>query len=383
MNRHLLGGLNPDQFLSEYWQKRPLLVRGAIPNFNDPLSPEELAGLACEAEVESRLVSNQNNRWHLRHGPFTDPDFLDLPENDWTLLVQDVEKHLPKLNHLLEPFRFIPDWRVDDLMVSYAATHGSVGPHVDEYDVFLLQGMGRRRWQIGVPSEAEDDLLADTELRILANFCPTQEWVLESGDMLYLPPRLPHHGIALEPCLGYSVGFRAPSHQELLSGFMDFMLDRVGSRTRYRDPDLPLQDNPGQITAATLDQIKTILDRYLHPDERAMERWFGRFVTEPKHSIQVNPEPEAPNILQVHLEQGGHIEHNPGSRFAYMKRRTVTYLYVDGLEFVLEPETAFLAPLLCQHRVLTVTQLDLIRRHPRAMAILTDLLTEGYLVMYE
>ena len=383
MNRHLLGGLNPDQFLSEYWQKRPLLVRGAIPDFKDPLSPEELAGLACEPEVESRLVLADNSRWDLRHGPFTDSDFLNLPKNDWTLLVQDVEKHLPSLNDLLEPFRFIPDWRVDDLMISYAATQGSVGPHIDEYDVFLLQGMGRRRWQIGAPSETEEELLSDTDLRILANFSPTQEWVLEPGDMLYLPPRIPHHGVALEPCLGYSLGFRAPSHQELLSGFMDFMLDRVGSHARYRDPPFTLPDNPGEITAAVLEQIKTLLDRYLQTDERAMERWFGRFITEPKHSLAADPAPEAPDILSTHLQQGGHVEHNPGSRFAYMKRGTVTYLYVDGIEFVLEPDTAFLAPLLCQYKVLSTAQLDLVLKHPHAMAILNSLLSQGYLVLYE
>ena len=170
----VLGELSPAQFLAEYWQKQPLLVRGAWPGFQDPLTPEELAGLACEEGVESRLVLEQGGEkpWEVRHGPFVDDDFLKLPDSHWTLLVQDVEKHIADLAALLEPFRFIPDWRIDDLMISYAPPAGTVGPHVDDYDVFLLQGQGRRRWQISRRPVEPDNCLPDTELRILREFVP-------------------------------------------------------------------------------------------------------------------------------------------------------------------------------------------------------------------
>lgn len=213
----LLGGLSAAQFLREYWQKQPLLIRKAMPHWRDPLSPEELAGLACEPGVEARLVLQRAGvgPWSVRHGPFSEADFLTLPETHWTLLVQDAEKQAPALlGDFLEPFRFIPDWRCDDLMISYAPTDGSVGPHWDQYDVFLLQGKGRRRWQISTQPLQPDNLLPDTELRILCDFTPEQEWLLEPGDMLYLPPRVAHHGVAVEPCLTYSIGWRAPAYRE-------------------------------------------------------------------------------------------------------------------------------------------------------------------------
>ncbi|MCB1815595.1 MAG: cupin domain-containing protein, partial [Candidatus Competibacteraceae bacterium] len=172
------------QFLAEYWQQKPLLVRAAWPAFSNPISPEELAGLACEDEVCARLVRQSKQRWQVRHGPFKETDFTRLPAKRWTVLVPDMEKHLPDLRSILEPFRFIPDWRIDDLMISYAAEQGSVGPHVDEYDVFLLQGLGRRRWQIDTRPVAPDNYQADSELRILQHFEAESEWILEPGDML-------------------------------------------------------------------------------------------------------------------------------------------------------------------------------------------------------
>jgi len=380
MNNPLLGNLSPEQFLKQHWQKQALLVRSALPDFSDPLSPEELAGLACEQEVESRLVLEQNGAWNLRHGPFNDEDFPSLPETHWTLLVQDMEKHLPELSKLLEPFRFIPDWRIDDLMIGYATAQGSAGPHRDNYDVFLLQGKGRRRWQIG---NADDALLPDTELRILANFFPTEEWILEPGDLLYLPPHVPHYGVALEPCMTYSIGFRAPSHQDLVSSFMDFLLDQIDSDIRYQDPELSLQDNPGKLTDTALDQIKTILKRYLHTEDQQVERWFGRYITEPKPQFAAEAASLSLADLKIHAHNGGNLEHNPGSRFAYRQHATTRYLYVDGQEFMLTSDTAFLAPLLCRHRVLTPALLEPALRHPQALALLQELLEQGCLVIYE
>ena len=192
----LLGGLTAREFLRDYWQRKPLLIRQAIPDFQNPLEPDELAGLSLEEEIESRLIIGQDRTWELRRGPLPEDTFAGLPERDWTLLVQSVDQFVPEVDEVLEPFRFLPSWRVDDVMISYAAPGGGVGPHYDHYDVFLLQGHGRRRWRIGQPCTADSPLIDGLELKILADFQQTDEWVLEPGDMLYLPPGIAHYGIA-------------------------------------------------------------------------------------------------------------------------------------------------------------------------------------------
>lgn len=388
MGLKLLGGLSVARFLGDYWQKKPLLVRGAWPGLQDPLSPEDLAGLACEEEVESRLVLEQGGArpWDLRRGPFSERDFLALPDSHWSLLVQDVEKHMPALSELIEPFRFIPDWRIDDLMISYAPIHGSVGPHTDDYDVFLLQAMGRRRWQIGAGPITEAELLPDTELRILRYFTPDQEWVLERGDLLYLPPRIGHYGVALEPCMTYSIGFRAPSERELLEGFLDFVGERVEADARYHDPDLAAQANPGLIAADALTTVQRLLQQRLAFDDETIARWFGRFTTTPKPPFGAEPleEPLSVAELEAHLREGGVVERNPGSRFAYIERGPeLTLLFIDGQEFALGAEVAWLAPLLCRRRTFTRAQLGRALRQAEAGALLLDLVNEGWLVIYE
>jgi 50S ribosomal protein L16 3-hydroxylase len=196
--------LTPAGFLREYWQKEPLLLRTAFPDFEPQLDPDDIAGLACDEHAESRLIAGSfaEGSWTLRHGPFDEGDFAALPARDWTLLVQDVEKHYPPLRRLLARFDFLPDWRIDDLMVSVAGPGGSVGPHVDQYDVFLLQAAGRRRWQIA--RSFDPALLPGCELNVLRRFEPELEWDLQPGDVLYLPPGVAHHGIALEPRRGPS-----------------------------------------------------------------------------------------------------------------------------------------------------------------------------------
>jgi len=382
----LLGGLSPAQFIAQYWQKQPLLIRNAWPGFQDPFTPEQIAGLACESEVEARLVQEIQGRWQVRHSPFQEQDFLALPETHWTLLVQDAEKHAPDLVALLEPFRFIPDWRIDDLMISYAPQFGSVGPHVDDYDVFLLQGQGQRRWQISSQSVATDNLLPDSELRILRDFCAEQEWVLESGDMLYLPPRIAHYGVALEPCLTYSIGFRAPTHAVLVSSFADFVLEHIDPDALYADPDLSIQDNPGEITSATVAKSKQLLTRYLSCADDGIADWLGCHVTEPKPLFGASHDESTPLSameLQAYLDKDGVLERNPGSRFAYITRGEQAKLFIDGQVFNLSAELAFAAPLLCRHQVLTKAILTPVIRHSAAFDLLLELVNEGFWVIYE
>ena len=353
----LLGGLSPQQFLEEYWQKKPLLVRGAFPDWENPLTPEELAGLACEAGVESRLVLEKGGRhpWEVRHGPFDEAEFADFPESHWTLLVQDVDKHVPELADLLEAFRFVPDWRIDDLMISYAPSDGSVGPHVDAYDVFLLQGLGERRWQIS--DTYTDECIADVELRILREFTTEQEWTLHPGDMLYLPPGVAHYGVAMNDCMTYSIGFRAPSRQELIHGFLDDVLAGIDSQTRYADPDLPLQSDAAMLTDQSLKKLRSFLIEGLPLDEDSLNRWLGRYLSEPKEGF----EPYAAEITAdtQHFVRRWTTERvllrNSACRFLLMDAKDGHRLiFVNGQEYPVLPRLATAASRLCNQRLLDI-----------------------------
>ena len=287
----LLGGLTPTQFLTEYWQKKPLLIKQAIPDFSGLLSPEELAGLACEDEVQSRIVQQKGEKWLLKNGPFDDKDFSKLPNKDWTLLVQSVNHYLPEASELLQRFDFIPHARLDDLMVSYAPNGGGVGPHFDSYDVFLLQGQGKRLWRI---SEQTDlSLIEGAPLRILKNFDTSQEWLLEAGDMLYLPPQIAHWGIAVsnsgEDCMTYSVGFRAPKNQELATEFLGFMQDKLAQEKLhltgiYQDADLTLQNHPAEISHDMISKVSENLQKIKWADNDVAQ-FLGSYLSEPKADV--------------------------------------------------------------------------------------------------
>lgn len=294
--RQILGAITPNQFLAEYWQKKPLLIKNAIPNFQGLLSPEELAGLACEADVQSRIVEEINGTWHASHGPFDDEDFARLPEQPdpahrWTLLVQSVNHFLPEASQLLQQFDFIPHARLDDLMVSYAPDGGGVGPHFDSYDVFLLQGQGKRLWRI---SEQTDlSLVAGAPLRILKNFDTAQEWLLEPGDMLYLPPHLAHWGIAVSDgvvdCMTYSIGFRAPKNQELATEFLGYMQDKLNQDAinitgMYQDADLNLQEHPAEIGQDMIAKVSAIL-KNIHWSDQDVGDFLGTYLSEPKLDV--------------------------------------------------------------------------------------------------
>lgn len=276
-----LGGRDPADFLAQHWQKRPLLIRRAVPGWTSPLSPDELAGLACEADVESRIVSRRRGRWEVRHGPFDEADFAALPKRDWTLLVQGVDRWVEAAAALRRRFRFVPDWRVDDVMVSYAPPGGGVGAHVDAYDVFLLQGMGRRRWRIGDRRLDDPQWLPDQPLKLLAGFVAAEEHVLDPGDMLYLPPGWAHDGIAEDECLTFSIGFRAPSTAELAGRFAMALSERFGEADRYADPDLAPSADPGRITPEAVAKVQALLRARLD-DSAFVAGWLGTLVTEPK-----------------------------------------------------------------------------------------------------
>ncbi|WP_233881368.1 ribosomal protein uL16 3-hydroxylase [Paraburkholderia flagellata] len=301
----LLGGLTPAQFMRKYWQKKPLLIRQAIPDIEAPLSRDELFALADSDDVESRLVTHFRRRWALEHGPFS-PDELPTPRTrQWTLLVQGADLHDDRARALLERFRFAPDARLDDLMISYASDGGGVGPHFDSYDVFLLQVHGKRRWRIG--AQRDLSLHEGLPLKILANFEPEEEWVLEPGDMLYLPPHIAHDGIAEGECMTCSIGFRSPSTNELTSQFLYWLAERGANDdnvkpTLYRDPDQPAVAHPAQLPPALVERVGGVLAK-VRWNDADVSSFVGSWLSEPKANVVFdapeNPLDEARFVAQA------------------------------------------------------------------------------------
>ena len=343
----LLGGITAREFLRDYWQKKPLLIRQAIPDFESPIDADELAGLALEEEVESRLVIEHGGRpWELRRGPFAEDAFSTLPEREWTLLVQAVDQFVPEVAELLEQFRFLPSWRIDDVMISFAAPGGSVGPHFDNYDVFLLQAQGKRNWKIGQMCSSESPLLQHADLRILAEFEESAEWVLEPGDMLYLPPRLAHFGIAEDDCMTYSVGFRAPSAAEVLTHFTDFLSQYLTDEERYTDADAQPVSDPHQIQSDALDRLKSLLAEHMS-DERMLLTWFGQFMTEPRYPELVAGEELGEDDFLNSLQDGAILVRNPSARLAWSEVDDDVLLFASGQSRYLPGKLRELLKLVC------------------------------------
>ena len=347
------GPMSDAQFLRRHWQKRPLLVRGAFPGFTDPLSVAEVLALAQSGDAESRVVRRSGKTWSLAHGPFTRHELARRPRRNWTVLVQDTNHFSDRAAALLERFRFVPRARVDDLMVSYAVPGGSVGPHVDSYDVFLIQGLGRRRWRIS--RQRDLDFVPGVDLKILARFRAQQEWVLEPGDMLYLPPGVAHHGIAESECLTWSVGFRAPSDAEFAAGFLDYLGERLAPPGRYTDPGLEPARRPAAIPEALLAHVQKTL-RTIRWGPREASDFAGRYLSEPKAHVYFTPPPRP--LARARFEAAAR------HRGITLDRRT-RLLYAGGLIFINGESLA--APVACRawlHKLADAGRLERIAPAP-------------------
>jgi 50S ribosomal protein L16 3-hydroxylase len=345
-----LEDFDSDSFLRDYWQKKPLLIRNAWKPWRNPLDPDELAGLACEEAVESRLVVKKGDIWELEHGPFAEVRFSRLGKQGWTLLVQAVDQYVPEVAALLEPFRFVPNWRIDDVMVSYAADGGGVGPHFDQYDVFLVQGLGKRRWRIGGHCNRTSKLLDHDDLRLLAEFEAVEEWILEPGDILYVPPGIAHEGVAVgDGCMTYSIGFRAPSRADLILGWSEHLLAEMAEDDRYSDPDLRVQDNPGEIGAEALAKLHAMVGEKLL-DRDSFARWFGLYSSAPKYpDLDWRPNhPIGIEALRERLVHDPGLRRNPASRFSFVRQAGGSLLlFADGECFECTGEMGDFAELLC------------------------------------
>lgn len=325
-NHTVLGSLSTETFLRKYWQKKPLLIRQAIPDMQPVLSREALFALAAQDDVESRLISQTSTRWRMEHGPI-----VNLPstrKKQWTLLVQGVDLHDDRAADLLRQFRFIPDARLDDLMISYASDQGGVGAHFDSYDVFLLQAQGQRRWRIGAQQDLT--LKAGFPLKVLENFHPEQEFVLDPGDMLYLPPHYAHEGVAMGECMTYSIGFRAPSWQELGQALLQYKEDTLELTGRYTDRGLTPTNKPAQINDDLFEKISIELQRISFSKED-LHIFLGEYLSSPKASVTFEvPTRKVTSKTFLGMLQKTGIKLHRKTRMLYRGK----YLFVNGESFL-------------------------------------------------
>ncbi|GLS27466.1 cupin domain-containing protein [Marinibactrum halimedae] len=372
-----LGHLTVNEFLESYWQQKPVLLRGVFPEFQSPdfkplITANELAGLALEEDIESRIIlekgnlkqtgseKNKSTPWALHCGPFEESIFAQLPESHWTLLVQAVDHYSSDIAQLLERFHFIPSWRLDDMMISYAADGGSVGPHYDQYDVFLLQAEGKRRWKIGPTYDEHAPKVDNTPLHILKDFQVDEEWLVEPGDVLYVPPQYGHWGVAEGECLTYSVGFRAPSAEEILAGLGDHIGASLSESQRFSDAKRPATQTPGVITSEDVQRIQQLALKLINNPE-AIAQWLGYEMTHPKYGApEITQDYQEQDILELILN--GNLEKNTAARFAYLEDELTSdqvssaglaSLFVDGESYTC---SKVLAQLLCD---LPFTQLSI------------------------
>ncbi|MDY6921787.1 MAG: cupin domain-containing protein [Pseudomonadota bacterium] len=382
----VLGGRSAEQFLTEFWQQQPLLVRDAFPDLGSLLNPDELAGLALDDTVESRIIIERSPiDWELRHGPFNEKTFKNLPRTHWTLLIQALDHQVPAVADLLGAFDFIPSWRLDDIMASFAPVGGSVGPHFDDYDVFLIQASGQRRWQIGQHCDDSSELLPELPVRVLQRFEPTQEWLLNPGDMLYLPPGLAHYGVAENDCITLSVGFRAPSEPEILDDFAHFLLPRLKDSARYQDQELALQSNPGWISPAAVTRMSSILLQ-LVSDQDQVSQWMGEYFSRTKYDQ--NPEPPEDDYLDTEVLDLLHanlsVRREESSRLLYTgDAHRPQRLFVNGETLPIPPMTHSMVLYLCKNRHYNPVNLAMFCETQENLRLLTQLLNSGVLYIEE
>ncbi len=352
----LLGTLSPQQFIDTVWQQQPLLVRAALPSVAGVIDGNDLCGIACETEGEARLILTdaQQTGWQCEQGPFKAKRFKTLPPSHWTLLVQSVDQWIPEIQALLAQFDFLPRWRLDDIMISYATDGGGVGPHFDYYDVFLLQASGKRRWQVGQRCDESSALRDNDKIRLLKDFHTEADYTLAAGDMLYLPAGVAHWGTAVgDDCITISIGFRAASHKEIVQAALENIAETLPGNLRYRDTAASIDSDAFHINNSAVDNLMTIWKTLSEDDIRAaLAQALGELATEPRNTEREEPE-DTLDMKQLAkklaAKNGLAVEHHPGSRFAYhLLDEENADLYVDGGMLCTTPA---LAQAICHGRI--------------------------------
>jgi len=371
-----LNNLTRQQFLDKYWQKKPLLIRQGLTNFEDPITPDELAGLAMEEQIESRLVSQTNGQWSAEHGPFD--DYSHLGETNWSLLIQGVDHWDENVDALLSEFRFLPNWRIDDVMVSYATPGGGVGPHVDNYDVFLIQGSGKRHWQVG-SNEALKEVIADQALLHVEEFEPIIDVELNPGDILYVPPGFPHKGTAIEPSMTFSIGYRTIAKSNLLSGLADYLIDNQLGKEMVIDPERKATDTPGLIDETDFKNLTNSLQDMLS-DPILLTDFYGKSLSSAKHELAIDEEVvpfDRQEVLDI-LEQQP-LKRLGGLRCLYLAHESVLdSVYINGEKYTLNETLSDPLRLLADTQVLTKELLSPWLKEPEFISLLIELVNLGY-----
>jgi len=380
----VLGGLTIEEFFRDYWQKKPLFVKNAFQDFVDPMSPDEIAGLSCEDGVPSRFVFEERN-WELKCGPFADKDFANLPEKKWVLLVNDVEKFMPQMRVLSDPFNFIPEWRMDDLQVSYAVDQGTVGAHWDDYDVFLIQGMGKKKWQISYDEVSENDFVAGLPIRLIEKFNVHEEWIVEPGDLLYLPPRIGHFGVAIGESMTWSVGFRAPKHREMIHDFVEDIIQFTGADERYSDADLLPRELSTELNDDDIDRVMKVIQEGLSNNRDLVADWFGRFMSECKEGQEPETLDEefSTDEVQGLLEDGADIERVPTVSLYFRETVDEVVMYANGECFALDKKHTKLVQFLCENRQYSPGKMLQFMKDEVAAEFVVDLVNQGILAFFD
>lgn len=317
MSQYTLNNVNPNEFIKQYWQKKPVILKNAIRGFIDPVDENDLAALAQEDVMDSRIISRRDEQWTMTQGPFK--EFEPYCKNQWTLLVQGVEHLIQETQPLLDLFNFIPNWRIDDLMISYSVANAGVGPHVDQYDVFIIQGKGKRRWQVGNQGDYRS-VHPHPKLTQIEEFEPIIDDILEAGDIIYIPPGFPHNGVALEDCLNYSIGFRAPDQRQLFENIADAMLESGFVGARYQDPNLTVRQNAAQINATEIAATRDLLKRWI--DSYEYDTFFARIASYNQVDSQAYVPEESYSAEEItnHLDQGGRLNRLGGVKPVYLEK---------------------------------------------------------------
>lgn len=372
-----INNLCEQEFLNQYWQKKPLLIKQGFTDFQDPIEAEELAGLAMEESIESRIVTNHNDDWQAYQGPFE--DFEKLTEQHATLLVQAVDHWHSDAAQLLQPFRFIPNWRIDDLMISYSTPKGGVGPHLDQYDVFIIQGEGKRHWRVGLPDPTLKQFAQNKKLLQVEQFEAVIDCILEPGDILYIPPGCPHEGYAIENALNYSVGFRAPNQQDLFSSFADHVIDTDSGQKRYTDHTLALRDSKGELLQSETDKVKTLMQALLNNDE-LFKHWLGNTLSQAKHEMDLAPLEEPITCEQMSdfiANNAEEFERLGGVRAIYQQLEDALLLSINGENYPLPLCDLNAVKLLTDHDYVNTDDLNAAQPSLVFIQTFTTLVNEG------
>lgn len=383
MSKDVFGSISTESFLQDHWQQKALCVRNAFDTPALSFDAGELAGIALDTEAPARLIIEHGEKpWQVKQGPFTESDFTSLPKTNWTLLVNDIETYLPELQEYLKAFRFIPDWRIDDLMISFASDKGSVGAHVDDYDVFLIQLDGKRHWSIDETPDFDDTPLDGPELKILKNFKPSQQWTLEPGDMLYAPPNVPHHGVAEGECMTLSIGFRAATSGELVQAWLDDIGETPAFKTRFGDAKRKTQENPGEIKQDDLTELRKILLKGIEDSTNELNSWLGKYLTEGKR-----PDPKLVESMEdqfvEELLPNQDYQRFPGMRIAYTLTNNELQLFVGGVEYSLDVSKLEAIQYLCNELEYEADALASVCRDNDIRALINTLIKNNNIVLME